>query len=348
MKLFFALLTLSTSFYSQATGLAEKREWMRISDPAIMSVTMRSFSALPLQGRVTDPRKHWSSFYWPKNKGGINYRWNAPEPRGFGLPSPDRAEVGSMTEAELATLSPSEKWDIFNGHYHYPVKTKITAYADADAPDWFGICEGTAAAAMNHDEPAPIVVTNPDGISVSFGSEDIKALLSWYYANEYKDGYAYTGSRCRGEVGEERCQDDLNAGAFHLVLANRLGLAGKNFITDLQSNREVSNHLAYSYETKILESDLAPSETSAPGTERMVRLETTVQYVYNSAPSWLPVLHTPLQTYVYRTYSYDLDLDASGQVIGGEWLKAEKPDFLWLSMPVVKFKGMFKRLPEIL
>ena len=334
-----------------SSNLDLDRVWMRISDPLIMDADNRQFSSLPLRGSAGDPQKYWSSDYWPRYKGGINYRWNAARPSGFNLISPTKAQAQVMSQSQLAALAPSEKWDLLIGRYDYPNKREVDGYASPSRPTWEGICDGWAGAALNHDEPRPVTLANPDGIQVPFGSSDIKALLSWYYAKKHAGGYAQMGRRCNGSnpPGTDRCEHDMNAGAFHLVLTNKLGRDGKSFIADIDRNYQVWNHLAYSYRSTVRNTNLPPLSTSAPGTVRMARVRTVVNYVFLlTRNTWEPVLGTSRQRLSSRTYEYYLDLDRDGRIIGGEWITAQRPDFLWLERKVSRFGGLFSRLGELL
>lgn len=345
---------LGTTFLNVAFGsenLDDKRAWEGISSPLRMSSTFeRNFSSLPLTGIGGDPQKYWSSDYWARNKGGINYRWNSSTPTGFNLKSPTKDEAMVMSTSELAALSPSEKWDLFNGRYNYPLRNKIAAYASPGRPSWEGICDGWAGAALNHDEPKPMTVANPDGIQIPFGSSDIKGLLSWYYAKEWSGGYAMMGRRCNGgaNTGTDRCVHDMNAGAFHIVLSNRLGKDGVSFVADIDRNSQVWNHLAYRYTSKTIYNNLPPRSTSASGTTRVVRMRTSVYYVWLlSRNTWEPVIGTTRQRTNPRTYEYYLDLDSQGIIIGGDWISTQRPDFLWLERRA-SFGGQFSRLGELL
>lgn len=347
------VLTLNVAHASLNLDLDdEKRAWQGISDPLRMSSTFnRSFSELPLTGSASDPQKYWSSDYWARNKGGINYRWNSARPTGFNLRSPTKDQAMMMTSAELAALAPSEKWDLFNGRYDYPLRKKVAAYASPSRPSWEGICDGWAGAALNHDEPRPLTIANPDGIQIPFGSSDIKGLLSWYYAKEYSGGFAMMGRRCNGSntTSSDRCNHDMNAGAFHIVLANRLGIEGISFIADMDRYAEVWNHLAFDFSSRIVSSNLTPRSTSAMGTVKVVRVRSTVDYVFLlTRNTWEPVLGTNGQRTRSRTYEYYLDLNAEGRIIGGDWITSQRPDFLWLERKVGSFGGLFSRLPEVL
>jgi hypothetical protein len=302
---------------------------------------------LPLTGTVTNSKRYWSSDFWSKKKGGINYRWNAPNPSGQNLRSPTKEQVARMTEQQLATLAASEKLDLLAGAYTYPLKTSIARYANPEAPEWEGICNGWAEASTHHDEPNPITLTNPDGIAIPFGSSDIKALLSWWYFREDNIGYSGMGRRCRGGWGGN-CANDLNAGAFHLVLANRVGLKGESFTADMDPGAEVWNHTVYSYTSRILDGNLRSRFGSARGTQRVLRVRTVVAYTFVlKKNSWTPVLGTPDQKFSTRTYEYYLDVDGSGRVIGGDWISKTRPDFLWATERASAFTGNMAALQTI-
>ena len=324
------------------------KPWQNHSSPLRMSKNFKkNFSTLPLAGQALGGDKYWSSDYWPLNKGNINYRWNAPEPIGFGLNSPDKEEVLRMDIEELKFLAPSEKFDLYLGKYKYPLKQKVGERTSPSRKEWEGICHGWAAATLNHNEPSEKIMTNSDGVKIPFGSSDIKALLSYYYAYHFDPVSTHQmGRRCsRGKF----CSDDMNAGAFHIVLANKLGLKGESFIADIDRGREVWNHVVYSYRTEILDSDLSPARDSAKGTVKVIRVKTNMRVVFNIGEnSWLPVRGTPLQSYRDEDYEYDLDIDKYGRIIGGDWRSKKRPDFLWLVRPAKKFTGTFSRLGELL
>lgn len=45
---------------------------------------------------------------------------------------------------------------------------------------------------------------------------------------------------------------------------------------------------------------------------------------------------------------YNLDINANGEIIGGEWKSAARPDFLWLKEKPAKFTGDYERLADLL
>lgn len=346
---FLCLIVLTLPFSIMAsTDIA----WDADSDPAIMNrYFIKKFTSLPLEGRVRDRETFWSGDYWPLNRGIINYRWYAKRKIGFNLDSPTKEEARRMTIPQLAELSPSEKYDLYIGRYDYPLKNEVSRLANPSALNWEGICHGFSPASMNHKEPRPKIIRNPDGIDIPFGSSDIKALLSYYYAHSYSAPDTHQmGKRCfKGQyLNRDRdCYEDMNAGAFHIVLGNRIGLEGKGFIADLQRYKEVWNHPVYAYKSQLLR-ELEPNRNSAPGTVKMLEIKTTITYVSDNGHDWHPVIGTRKQFYEKMNFHYFLDINADGEIIGGEWISRDRPDFLWIMGKPRKFEGILSKLGDLL
>ncbi len=326
------------------------QEWGRHSDPSIRSkLYERNFSMLPLSGTPSDMRKLWASDWWPNRKGSINRRWFSATPVGFRLVSPTREHVTSMTEAELAGLAPSEKFDLLTGDYEYSLVKEVARIANPRAPEWYGICHGWTPAALNHVEPRPKTLVSNDGIRIPFGSSDIKALLSFYYAYHHKvDSTHQMGKRCYF-LNPGCSREDLNAGAFHIALTNTLGIQRESMIMDLENNELVWNHVMNGYQTTILNDQLRPSGNSAYGTVRRIRVKTAMSYVKEiKANSWVPTNGTAAHINGVRNYEYFLDIDAKGKIIGGNWISKTPPDFIWSMDKATTFTGKFARLAELL
>lgn len=340
--------------FSQATYSAPLKldgPWdPQISSPGIMNLNFkRKFNSLPLSASVSHSEKYWSGDYWALRYGNINYRWYAQNKIGFNLNSPNRDRARKMSIPQLAELSPSEKYDLFTGRYDYPLKNSVNQIANPSAAIWEGICHGWSPASMNHNEPTPKLLFNPDGIEIPFGSSDIKALLSYYYAHVHRAPDTHQmGRRCYEENGREtNCNNDLNAGAFHIVLGNRIGLEGKGVIADIQRFKEVWNNPITSYQSRILGHKGAQS-SSAPGTVKVISIQTTISYVARGLHDWHPVNGTPKQAEKSQTYEYQIELNADGSIIGGEWISKQRPDFLWMMAKPRQFTGLLSRLGELL
>ena len=215
-----------------------------------------------------------------------------------------------------------------------------------------------------------MTVTNQDGIKVPFGASDVKALLSMHEAYHFrtpKYGYpsrnfGFVGEKCKAEgkvPGEGDSRDantnppapalanstacrDVNAGAFHIVLANVIGIAGKGIVADIDRFNDVWNQPIPAFTAKIGADLPVGPEHQALGIVRRVKVDMKMYYgeelkFYTpelaaqgkkNFVSKLPVTGTPHQLTLNRDYAYILELNASGTIIGGEWITETRPDFI--------------------
>ena len=347
------MTVLSFALFAQLAFADLDEAWKGFSDPEIMSSGFtHRLSDLPLNGQIAIDPKGWSGDYWSAKKGGINYRWNAPVKTGYKLESPSKALAMSLGQEELRTLAPTEKFDLLMGRYSYPLVKEAEGTASKLASDWAGICHGWAPATLYHNEPLAKVLTNPDGIQVPFGSGDIKALLSYYYAFYNKGDVGQVGLRCffgRWLGGAGRgCGEDLNAGAFHIVLTNKIGLQQEGFVMDIDRWRQVWNHPAIAYESVILADNLPVSKDAAKYAVKEMRIKTVVEHADGSKPTWESVFGTENQKTDKQEYVYRIEINSEGKIIGGTWESANRPDFIWSITPVTEFRGLLENLPALL
>lgn len=325
--------------------------WEGFSAPQILSSGFtNNIYSLPLEGATAyDGPKFWSGPYWPNKEGGINHRWASPRRESFNYSSPTLKQLKKMSFNQMVSLSPSEKYDILTGQYDYPLKNQVASKVSPKAADWEGICHGWVLAALHHNEPTPKSFRNQDGIVIPFGSSDIKALLSYYYA-ESQTQANQVGLRCNfGEWtgGASECNQDLNAGAFHIILTNRIGLQHVGFVMDVDRYSEVWNQPIVAYRSREL-GRYQPSRTAARGTYYEMRIETEVFYINEAEASWNVLHGTDKQAMMYRLVTYRLEINRNGDIIGGEWESEDRPDFIWQKGKETKFAGMFYLLPELL
>lgn len=340
----------------------------------------RNFEVLPLSAAVPQKKTPWADTNWPTPKGGMTWRWKAPAGKqAYGeYKHPSKTKIMKMKPAELDKLSPAEKYDVLIGNFDFPLAQAQTAeFIGGESPWWAGKCEGWSAAALHYAEPKAVVVKGPSGISVPFGSSDVKALLSFYMGDyelialtgsdhlegEYEDQVAMSkklwsdvGEICE-EVGSKEC-DDVPADIFHLVLANKIGLKGEGFIIDVWNHHEIEprNYFqpAFKYESEIV-------ATNVTSTGRTLRLKTKVTSASDigdvtadvSAIVTLPQDEPRYVTDPARsknvlnvtTYEYELSLDSKGAVTSGRWISKERPDILMFrKAPAPGFTGYFKHL----
>lgn len=314
-----------------------------VAEEALLGMKVyKNFNLLPLNGRVQHQNKFWSGNSWPLVKGAINFRWNSPGKETIGYLSPSRREVFSMPTERLKILSPSEKYDLYMGRYDYPLKYDVEWIARQGTMDWEGLCHGWAGASLNHAEPTPRVMVNPDGLKIPFGSSDIKALLSYAYSRVIIKDEEMLGKRCEKAAinRDENCENDLTAMSFHALLANRLGLRGKSFIADLERYKEVWNHPIIAYEARVLSMD-----TSGAGKIGIIR--TTFEYLdVIEKNSWDLAVPSALSSKM--TVEYELSLDYEGNITDSKWLTRERPDFLWVIPEVEEFDGYMKNVRNLI
>jgi hypothetical protein len=280
-----------------------------------------NFDLLPRKGEVKKSEKFWSGDSWPLMTGSINRRWNSEKQEGLNYLSPSLRQAFTMPANMIKSLSPSEKYDLFMGRYDYPLKFEVDWMARAGTEHWEGLCHGWAGATINHDEPDPKRVINPDGIEIFFGSSDIKALLSYAYSKILIAEQDSLGKRCEDEklVTEDFCHDDLTPVSFHVVLANKLGLRGQTVIADIDRFKEVWNHPIVKYESTV-------EKMKSTQNGKVAIIKTRITYLdVVKKNSWKK--HPPV--YSRMTAKYELAIDPLGNIKKGKWLSHERPDFLW-------------------
>jgi hypothetical protein len=350
MKFLTALIFVLSFLPKNAPAFFEK--WEGFSSPEIMlSGFISKFDQLPLEGNMEGEKNAWSGHYWPSKEGGINNRWNSKKREGFDYKSPKKEVILKMSTEQLKTLSPAEKFDLLKGRYSYPLKKEATGTASKFAYEWAGICHGWAPASLYHNEPTPKVLTNPEGLKIPFGSADIKALLSYYYAFYNESATNQVGLRCYfgGWLGGARgCDNDLNAGAFHIIMTNRLGIHAEGFLMDKERFRQVWNQPVVGYKSKITADNLKPKYNAASSAVREIRVETDLMYVDESDPTWDIAHGTTSQKIAVMELQYRLEINSRGEIVGGDWESDERPDFIWEKQKINSFQGLLTGLEQLL
>ena len=348
MKLRRFTLLLCVSVYLPS---AQAQSWNARNDPQRLGSLTTKLSKLPLEGRVSDPSHAWPGHHWNNNVGGIAHRWSAADPQNFKYKSPSLSQLKTLGQDKINQLSPAEKYDIFNRDYRYPTVKRVFSQVSPTENSWHGICHGYTAAAINHAEPENVTLVNRDGIEVTFYSSDVAALLAYFYAKDAPTKATLVGERCNADPEDAqtpanlaRCWD-VNAGAFHVIVTNRLGLMGESFVADVTRFKEVWNHAAVSYQSTLL-AQSAPVTTSARHTAIRQLVEMKVRYAGAISPKLHPVIGTPAAEYLDSRYQYWLDISADGEILGGEWQDGAQPDFLWIQGQAA-FKGKWQKLNEI-
>lgn len=297
------------------------RHWSSSNHPKIFFQSYETnLDLIPVRNSVDLP--FWSDDYWPRFQGGIAYRWqNFQNARSYSLLT--KTEVLRLSPKELNELSPAEKFDLIQGNYDFDFTKKIKRQNPSSAPGWQGICHGWAEANLHHAPPQKITKINRDQLEITFYPSDVAALLSYYYAKERRGRVSFLGRRCRGTNSSDlKCQD-VNPGAFHIVIAETMK-RGSSIIADVDPGPSVWNHPLKSYDYEVL-TERAPTAGSARGTVREVFVEMDLEFLIESYSS-----KNPIQAYYdIKTLKYWLELDEKNQIIGGRWKGDSQLDFLW-------------------
>ena len=276
--------------------------------------------------------------------------------------------VRDAQQAEVDLLSPSEKYDLLIGQMTAPLTESMwnqgRGYFErsGSVETWMGICHGWAPASFMLPRPTR-VVTLPSAdkrFQLHFFPADIKALGSLLWASS-RTPTRFIGGRCNdskpaadanGRVQSDDCFD-TNPGSWHLSVVNQIGAARRSMIIDATFDYEVWNQpvLGYTYsyfnpitrtrtanlkEAIVAKSAHTKDPFKAYRSERCVNIAGIVMelvYIAETNPSHATSDSAAQDRTVSVFYVYDLELDAEGKVLGGEWYSNKHPDFLWTPPP---------------
>lgn len=247
-----------------------------------------------------------------------------------------------------------QSWN--EGYYYYKAYNKVE--------NWMGICHGWAPAAYMMDRPAKsIEVKSVDGKLIKFRPSDIKALGSLLWAKT-SNATNFIGGRCNDkdpakddDTGRIKSQDcfDNNPGSWHMSVANQIGKSKRSMVMDATFDYEVWNHpiVSYSYryfnpEKMEYANSLADAKISKKAfksdkfteyrknkpnhyqkIKSFVGIQMEVKYAVETHPTRMDTDHVSRDGHNVVHYTYDLELDKNGKIIGGEWYSNKHPDFLW-------------------
>lgn len=287
----------------------------------------------------------FSGAYWPMAQNGILNRWQGP-----GIPSPaEKYGALYLTEAQQQTMY---RWIEDNHGKNVP-----------DVRSWFGICQGWTASAIMEKAPQKTIIvrkyvragktylqrcnTSMTGCQ-TFTPGDLTGLLAEAYADS---DARFIGDRCdtavvnfkyddAGRITQPHCRS--NAGTLFLTATNFIKKAGRAFAINAVNNDEVWNQPAYAYtitryQTKTAEEAAVlvsgdPTKTDYEWNPRATGFRFVVMSLTWAVESPPTVDMPPPVVSRTHVYSFILELDATGSVIGGEWLEGSKvnhPPFFW-------------------
>lgn len=261
-----------------------------------------------------------------------------------------RDELKRLSSDQRARLSPAEKYDIYMGRYDYPTVQAERQRVKRNSEKWWGLCHAWAPASMLVEEPKAVEVTNADGIRIPFASSDIKGIVIHHFhatnqvLTDADDRRVGIGGRCervrnrvdptddrtnQGQGSQDECKD-VNAGAWHVLLTNlvRENSPTNGFVFDMDKTSEVWNQPVYRYEASYQRMN-----TMHRGADRRarssIRVTSSVWYGREVAPAWEGNISSRTNALGKLDLEYYLEVDDRGNIIGGEWITNDFPDFVW-------------------
>ena len=352
-------------------------EWNWSNDPARFQIDFE-YTLAKLPGKGEAESIPWPDTYWPTYKDSTNHRWQGEQtlsplekydlafnswsqPEGFMELRPF-AGCYSGTAADkfdpdyYEKLGPAARYQsMYRGNRQArngiddDDDGEVDECSDNDGVEsWWGLCHAWTPAAILEPEPTRAVTHN----GVTFEVGDLKALLITLYDSS---SAVMLGGRCNdkeverdehGRINADHCRD-VNAGSFHVVVTNMLGIHRRAFAEDKTYNYEVWNQPVRAFEVQSQEEISLADAIKALGLSgetysynekavRFARVRTRLDYISEpSRPTTYPLLPS-IDSYTrHDTYEYVLELDAEGKIVGGEWIGSSRtshPDFLWLPL----------------
>lgn len=267
------------------------------------------------------------------------------------LNEPDR----SRREEMIDRLSPAEKYDLLVGDTQATLSQTQwdegrRAENAGQLAEWMGICEGSAVASVMYPEPQHEVgVYSPQGDLIRFRILDLKGLGSLLWS-AFNTSAPMSGSRCRD--GNEASCFDANPAALHLAVMNVIGGSRLPLYINRIPRDQVWSVPVVGYEIQYydvtsfwggrvssVEDAIRPigeysrdpyANSRAPGTAYVAGVHLSLEIAEGYTSSRDRTAGTDLRMLDYR---YDLELDAAGRIIGGEWRRDDHPDFIWAIEP---------------
>ena len=178
-------------------------------------------------------------------------------------------------------------------------------------------------------------IAKETGLSIPFGSSDIKALLSYYQGEiariQASAKGSFVGQPCKNSGAECKA---LNAGTFHLALVQEIGRSGYGVVVDLSRGEQIWNYPVFGFEMKKIQE--RPAQIPTATNVKEILLETTIYYTAEIAPQWA-LFGDAGQSVRSATFRYALEFNSRNEVTGGTWLddqflpspEGDHPDFLW-------------------
>ena len=119
---------------------------------------------------------------------------------------------------------------------------------------------------------------------------------------------------------------DLNPGSFHMLLGNLLG-KGTAFGIDCDNGAQKWNQPVHAFDSEIVERRSPDKRASSEAVTELV-IRSNVTYTMEIDPQHESAAERGNQYNKTETYTYTVELDADGEIVGGQWLLEVDNGFL--------------------
>lgn len=358
---------IESAYNESLSGFLETNKFLsKLTDMETQNLKESSASIDPWSGDYWAYSRGLLGFRFLDSEFLNNYDWNSRYQ--YIQKNPASALIEKNGQATVKNLSPSEKYDLIVGDTAFALTSSMWSqgkkYYDESGTveDWMGICHGWASASIIVPRPAKSVqITSDDQkYSVDFNPSEIKGLVSYSWATNSYPARSL-GVRCNtknperdenGRIIDPDCFD-LNPAAWHISVVHMLGKLKRAFVMDATYDYEVWNQPVKSYKysyfnvntgenisdltlAAVKKSDLINDQFAKYRSEMVdavVGVRMQVAYIVESPSTAVATDSVNRDIIRWVQYVYDLELDSSGSIIGGEWKTWAHPDFIWAPYP---------------
>jgi hypothetical protein len=176
-------------------------------------------------------------------------------------------------------------------------------------------------------------------IPVNFGSGDMKALGTYFYARKIWDDKS---DKLTSVVGGGT--KIINAGAFHTLLVSFIGNRQESFILDTAPGETEWNYPVVGYKMTVDRSTGIVSPGVDPRAVKEVHVFADVHMMGTADPSQHAFGKNAYSYIFTKRYEYRIEMTAYNQIVGGTWLGSNRPDFIWKPKAAIAFDGDYKVL----
>ncbi len=195
-------------------------------------------------------------------------------------------------------------------------KSRAVAWEQANHSDtvvpWGGHCNGWAASSVLFPEPTKTLYDPLTHIVITPYAQKGMLAEASYCVNT-----AFYGNRYWGNHGDDLY--DIHPDLFHKTLSYYIQNLGKTVALDYARDAEIDNHVISGYHFSI--SKLGDRQFHVNATLTVHGYDIIQEDSIGQAVPYT------------RHYSYVLNTDGQGKIIGGKWdATSDNPDFLWVAL----------------